>query len=149
MKVKSEIKIESTIIDSYRSNIDLRKRNDDLELKLILNKREMLLDIVQIVDTFEKAEERIIERGWDKIEINEQPIKRLLTAKKKTLSVLEKHNVSKITFENNIANDEACKTVDTEPDRNYPNNHIISIEKDGYKIGDDILRPAEVIVVKN
>ena len=62
---------------------------------------------------------------------------------------IEKYNVSKITFTDNIANDEECKTIDTEPDNNNPNNYIISIEKTGYKFEEKILRPAEVIVVKN
>ena len=149
MKKDSESKIESVIVDSFRSNMNLAKKIEDLELKLILNKREMLLDIIQIVDTFEKAEVTIVEKGWNKAEISEQPIKRLLTAKRKTLSILEKYNVSKIIFSDNIATDEECKTVDTEPDSSKPNNFIISIEKNGYKYEEKILRPAEVIVVKN
>ena len=149
MKKDSESKIESVIVDSFRSNINLAKKIEDLELQLILNKREMLLDIIQIVDTFEKAEVTIVEKGWNKAEISEQPIKRLLTAKRKTLSILEKYNVSKIIFSDNIATDEECKTVDTEPDSSKPNNFIISIEKNGYKYEEKILRPAEVIVVKN
>jgi len=149
MKKDSESKIESVIVDSFRSNMNLAKKIEDLELQLILNKREMLLDIIQIVDTFEKAEVTIVEKGWNKAEISEQPIKRLLTAKRKTLSILEKYNVSKIIFSDNIATDEECKTVDTEPDSSKPNNFIISIEKNGYKYEEKILRPAEVIVVKN
>jgi molecular chaperone GrpE (heat shock protein) len=149
MKDNTKKLIEETIVESYKSNINLKKEIDDLKLQLILEKNKILLDIVQIVDTFEKAEQTIAERGWGKIELSEQPIKRLLTAKKKTLSVLEKYNVSKITFTDNIANDEECKTIDTEPDNNNPNNYIISIEKTGYKFEEKILRPAEVIVVKN
>lgn len=142
------IRIEKTIIESLKSNISLQKNIDDLEMKLLLVKRELLLDIIQIVDAFEKAEETIIEKGWDKFD-NEQPIKRLLTAKKKTLSILDKYNVTKIAFEDNIASDEDCKTVDTEPDSNHPNNYIINIEKPGYKLEGKVLRPCEVIVVKN
>lgn len=142
------VRIEKAIIGSFKSNISLHKNIEDLELKFMMAKREMLLDIVQIIDAFEKAEDTIREKGWDKID-NEPPIKRLLTAKKKTLSILDKYNVTKIAFEDNIASDEECKTVDTEPDSNHPNNYIISVEKSGYKLEGKVLRPCEVIVVKN
>lgn len=146
---KSINKIECVIVDSFRDNINQKKVIENLESQLLIEKRAMLLDIIQIIDAFEKAEQLIIEREWDKTEQSEKSIKRLLTAKTKTLSILEKYGVSKILFNDNMCNDEYCKTIGAEPDSTKPNGYILSIEKTGYTYENKPLRVAEVLIVKN
>lgn len=146
---KTISKIEDVIVHSFRDNINQKKIIEKLESQLIIEKRAMLLDITQIIDAFEKAEQLIIEKEWDKTEQSEKSIKRLLTAKTKTLSILEKHGVTKILFNDNMCNDENCKTVGDEPDSTKPNGHILSVEKTGYTYENKPLREAEVIIVKN
>jgi molecular chaperone GrpE (heat shock protein) len=142
-------KTERVIVDSFKSNIILKDKIETIENQFLIEKRAMLLDIIQIIDVFEKAEQLIIEREWDKAEQSEKSIKRLLTAKTKTLSILEKHGVSKILFNENMCNDENCKTVGAEPDSTKPNGYILSVEKTGYVYENKPLREAEVIIVKN
>jgi molecular chaperone GrpE (heat shock protein) len=142
-------KTERVIIDSFKDKIIQKDKIETLENQFVIEKRTMLLDIIQIIDAFEKAEEIIIEREWNKTEESEKSIKRLLTAKTKTLSILEKYGVSKFVFNDNMCNDETCKTVGDEPDRVKPNGYIISIEKTGYSHENKVLREAEVIIVKN
>jgi len=142
-------KIERVIIDSFKANITFLDNIKTLKNQYIIEKRTMLLDIIQIIDVFENAENKIIEKEWDKTEQSEKSIKRLLTAKTKTLSILEKHGVSKILFNDNMCNDENCKTVGNEPDSTKPNGYILSVEKIGYVYENKPLREAEVIIVKN
>ena len=52
-------------------------------------------------------------------------------------------------LKNHFSTDKYCKIVDVEPDSNHSNNFILSIEKEGYLINQELLREAEVIVVKN
>lgn len=146
---KNISRIERVIVDSFKDNINQKKVIEELEGQFIIEKRTMLLDIIQIIDAFEKAEQLIIEREWDKAEQSEKSIKRLLTAKTKTLSILEKYGVSKISFNDNMCNDENCKTVGDEPDSTKPNGYILSVEKTGYVYENKPLREAEVIIVKN
>ena len=70
-------------------------------------------------------------------------------AKKKALGVLEKFNVQKIEFENNKSIEELCEVADTEPDPGRETGDIVSIEKQGYTRQGHLIRPAEVIIVKN
>lgn len=149
MRKDSVSKIEEVVINSLKSNIELQDRINILQEKNILDKRELLLDLVQILDSFEKAEITILEKGWDKSELSDKAIKRLLTAKKKVISILEKYDVSKIEFPNNVATPEESKTVGIEPDNTKPEGYIISIERNGYKFHTQVLRYAEVIIVKN
>ena len=149
MKKDTKEKLESIFTNNAKEISLLKNEIEELIQKLSTGKRELLLDILQIVDTFERAEATILEKGWSNLDNVEQPITRLLTAKKKTLSILKKYNVSEILFENNLACDDLCKTIEVEPSNEHPNDYIISIEKNGYKIDNIVLRPAEVIVVKN
>ena len=142
-------KIEAKITEILKENIFLKNEIENINSKFEENRKNVFLDILQIVDTFERAELSILERNLSTNDESKKSIERLLTAKKKTLSVLEKYGIAKIVFENNIAIDKYCKVVDVEPDDTHPNNYILSIENDGYLINQELLREAEVIVVKN
>jgi len=117
----------------------------------------LLLDFLKVVDTFEQAEMIIEEKRWNENEVADKAIKRLVTAKKKALSVLEKHGVTPMSFANNLANDDDCKIIDIECDRDYPDNYILRTEKKGYLLSkekegmpfSENLRLAEVVIVKN
>ena len=98
---------------------------------------------------FERAEQAIKERELDKDDTTKKAINRLLNAKKKALFVLEKYDVKRIEFENNKSVEELCEVSDTEPDPTRETGDIVSIEKQGYKRSEHLIRPAEVIIVKN
>jgi molecular chaperone GrpE len=142
-------KIERVIIDSFKDKIIQKDKIETFENQFVIEKRTMLLDIIQIIDVFENAEKKIIEKEWDKTEESEKSIKRLLTAKTKTLSILEKYGVSKILFNDNMCNNENCKTIGDEPESTKPNGYILSIEKTGYTYENKVLREAEVLIVRN
>ena len=63
--------------------------------------------------------------------------------------VLEKFDVKRIEFENSKSVEELCEVSDTEPDSNRETGDIVSIEKQGYTRQGHLIRPAEVIIVKN
>ncbi len=69
--------------------------------------------------------------------------------RKKALFVLEKFDVKRIEFENSKSVEELCEVSDTEPDSNRETGDIVSIEKQGYTRQGHLIRPAEVIIVKN
>lgn len=110
---------------------------------------DIFSDVLTIVDTFQKSEIIIKEHGLDQDENASKAIKRLLNAKKKALTVLEKHCVKRIDFESGMVDDDLCTTVETEPDPQRKNGEIISIEKDGYTRNGHLIRHAEVVIVKN
>lgn len=150
MKDYSNVRIETVLVSTLKKNVDLQNEINELKNEHSLKKKELLLDFIQIIDTFERAETTIKEKGWDQNENCNHAITRLLTSKQRTFSILEKYNVTKMTFVDNLATDNHCKTIDTEPNSKYPNNYIISIEKNGYMIDNVlVLRKAEVIVVRN
>lgn len=149
--ITSDIKptIEEKMADSLRKIVTLQNEKEQAEKNHEKELDDIFAEVLTVIDTFQKSEAIIKERGLDQEENTSKAIKRLLNAKKKALSVLEKFNVKRIEFETGMVDDDLCTTVETEPDSNRKNGEIISIEKDGYTRNGHLIRRAEVVIVKN
>ena len=141
--------IENKISDLLKEKLTLSNQLE--EVKSSQDKRidEIFCEFLTIIDTFERAEKTIEERGLDKDATTKKAINRLLNAKKKALYILEKFDVKRVELENNKLIEELCVVSDTEPDSNRETGDIVSIEKHGYTRQGHLIRPAEVIIVKN
>ncbi len=140
--------IEEKMAESLNRIVTLQNDKEQMEKNHEKELDGIFAEFLTVIDTFEKSEMIIKERGLDQDENASKAIKRLLNAKKKALSTLEKFNVRKIDLEG-IVNDDLCTTVETEPDSNRRNGDIISVEKDGYTRNGHLIRRAEVVIVKN
>lgn len=147
MSVKKEI--SNKVSELSRENLTLRNRLEEFEKGQDKRIDEIFCEILTVIDTFERAEQTIREHEMDKDENTKKAINRLLNPKKKLLFVLEKFDVKRIEFENNKSVEELCEVSDTEPDSNRETGDIVSIEKQGYTRQGHLIRPAEVIIVKN
>lgn len=149
--ITSDIKptIEEKMADSLRKIVTLQNEKEQAEKNHEKELDDIFAEVLTVIDTFQKSEAIIKERGLDQEENASKAIKRLLNAKKKALSVLEKFNVKRIEFETGMVDDDLCTTVETEPDSNRKNGEIISVEKDGYTRNGHLIRRAEVVIVKN
>lgn len=147
MDVKNEI--ANKVSELSRENLTLRNKLEEFEKSQDKRIDEIFCEFLTVIDTFERAEQIIKEREMDKDENTKKVINRLLNAKKKALFVLEKFDVKRIEFENNKSVEELCEVSDTEPDSNRKTGDIVSIERQGYTRQGHLIRPAEVIIVKN
>ncbi|MBD5419901.1 MAG: nucleotide exchange factor GrpE [Bacteroides sp.] len=141
--------IEEKMADSLRQIVTLQNEKEQAEKNHEKELDDIFAEVLTVIDTFQKAELIIKERGLDQEESASKAIKRLLNAKKKALSVLEKFNVKKIEFDSGMVDDNLCETVETEPDASRKNDEIISVEKDGYTRNGHLIRRAEVVIVRN
>ena len=147
MSIKKEL--TDKFSDLQRDNVTLRNQLEEFEKNQEKRIDEIFCEFLTVVDMFERAEQAIKERELDKDDTTKKAINRLLNAKKKALFVLEKYDVKRIEFENNKSVEELCEVSDTEPDPTRETGDIVSIEKQGYKRSEHLIRPAEVIIVKN
>ena len=147
MSIKKEL--TDKFSDLQRDNVTLRNQLEEFEKNQEKRIDEIFCEFLTVVDTFERAEQAIKERELDKDDTTKKAINRLLNAKKKALFVLEKYDVKRIEFENNKSVEELCEVSDTEPDPTRETGDIVSIEKQGYKRSEHLIRPAEVFIVKN
>ena len=141
--------IENKISDMLRDNKALSNQIEENLRKEEQHLDEVFLDAISVLDAFSREEKVIEDHEWNKSEESQKAIKRLLNAKKKLNTMLEKHDVKKMSFDDGMSNDDLCSVTDTEPDPEKPNGFIISIEKDGFTRNGHLLRRAEVIIVKN
>ena len=140
--------IQEKMAESLNRIVTLQNDKEQMEKNHEKELDGIFAEFLTVIDTFEKSEMIIKERGLDQDENASKAIKRLLNAKKKALSTLEKFNVKKIDLQG-VVNDDLCTTVETEPDSDRKNGEIISVEKDGYTRNGHLIRRAEVVIVKN
>ena len=81
-------------------NLTLITETNEAKKKYEKKIDNIFCDFLSVIDTFERAERTIKERGLAEDENAKKAVNRLLNAKKKALVVLDKFNVKKIVFEN-------------------------------------------------
>lgn len=142
-------KIEAEITQMKQDNLRQKNELEEMALNHERHIDSVISDIIQIIDSYEKAETKVKESGLIEDETAQKAIKRMLAPKRVALSVLTKHNVSLIDLDGKLMNENTCTVVDTEPDSEKEDGFVLSIEKNGYMRGDRLIRRAEVIVVRN
>lgn len=140
--------IEKTIQQFQRLILEQNHKIEDLE-----NAREKELDnifkeLLNVVDSFNKADTRLVERYPDSAEVASAR-NRFATAKNRLMAILENNGVSEIQFPDGLATIEDCQVEETLPDNSKPDGTILSIEKSGYRRNGRLLRLAEVVTVRN
>ena len=146
---ESVTELEQLIVQNLKSTNLLkneveRKENEKHDLL-----KDISISIIDIVDSFERIEESVIEKEYNKIDEVNKTVSRYKTIQKKLLGLLQKHGITKIEFPDNRLIVGLCEVVETEADSNRKNDEIISVIRNGYIRGKELIRPAQIIVVKN
>lgn len=146
---ESVTELEQLIVQHLKSTNLLkneveRKENEKHDLL-----KEISISIIDILDSFERIEESVIEKEYHKIDEVSKTVSRYKTIQKKLLGLLQKHGVTRIEFPDNRLIVGLCEVVETEADNNRKNDEIISVIRNGYIRGKELIRPAQIIVVKN
>lgn len=121
--------------------------------KKVNEKHDQLIEItkgiIETLDTFDKVDEWLIEKGLDKNEDSVKTKNRYNSVKTKLLNLLQKYGITKIEFPDNRVIVGLCEVVETEADSNRKNDEIISVVRGGYIRGNELIRAAQIIVIKN
>jgi molecular chaperone GrpE (heat shock protein) len=111
--------------------------------------KEVVLGIIDLVDSFERLEEEVVEKGRNQSADVSKIVKRYHTIHTKLLYFLQKYKITKIEFPDNRLITGVCEVVGTEPDSAAANDEIVSIVQNGYLKENELIRAAQIIVVKN
>ena len=149
MSKNSYKELEETIAKLMRENIERKNESSQSVVSFERKLDDIGADLIQIMDAFEKAEEKIKERGLDQEETSQKAIKQLLLAKRKTEAIFEKYRITKIVFPDGLADDNCCEITGTVADSEKPEGFIVAVGKTGYKRDGRLIRRAEVEIVKN
>jgi len=145
----SELETLTTLLTKeLKEKVDLRNDLKQTELEKQDLMKDFCLGIIKVIDSFESKEENLTER-YAEAEGAKKMIKSYSSIKKQLLNILKNHGVTLLEFPEKRLIVGFSKVVDTEPDKTKGNDEIISIVKNGYIRGSDLMREAELIVVKN
>ena len=148
-KVIIQTEVFQEITQLKQDYLKLRNKNEEDTLAHERQIDSLINEVIQIIDAYEKSENKVKESGLLEDENAQNAVKRMLQPKKVALALLAKYDVSQIELDGKLVDDNICTVVDTEPDPDKEDGFVISIEKNGYLRGDRLIRRAEVIVVRN
>ena len=145
----STTELENLITLILQSTNNLKNEVEKKENEKHDQLKDISLGMIDILDSFERVEEGLIEKGLDKNEEASKIMNRYKTIQKKLLNLLQKYGITKIEFPDNRLIVGLCEVVETEADSNRKNDEIISVVRSGYIRGKELIRAAQIIVVKN
>ena len=134
-----ELELENKLTSLLKENnaqkhqIEELKRTNNQELNSLFN------SLLEVLDTFDKAEAVIKERELDKTEESQKAVKRLLLAKKKLEQIIAERGIEVITYENNMYDNNTCVSSETVPNPGHPNDYIVETIKKGYVLNGTVL----------
>lgn len=146
---ESVTELEQLIIQNLKSTNHLkneveRKENEKHDLL-----KDISLSIIDIIDSCENINEWVLNNQYNQIDEAKKTNSRYKTIQKKLLALLQKYGITKIEFPENRLIVGLCEVVETEVDNNRKNDEIISVIRNGYIRGKELIRPAQIIIVKN
>ena len=145
----SMTELENIITLNLQSANNLKNELEKKENEKHDQLKDISIGMIDILDSFERVEESLIEKGMDKNEEASKTMNRYKSIQKKLLNLLQKYGITKIEFPDNRLIVGLCEVVETEADSNRKNDEIISIVRSGYIRGKELIRAAQIIVVKN
>jgi molecular chaperone GrpE (heat shock protein) len=149
MKKEDISQIEKDITNTLIEVNELKNKVEKKETEKHDQLKGISLSIISILDSMEQISEWIQEKDYNKIEEVGKVTARYDTIYKKLNNILRKYGITKIEFPENKLIVGFCEVVGREPDPNRANEEIVSIIRNGYNRGKELIRAAEVVIVKN
>lgn len=146
---ESVTELEQLIVQNLKSTNLLKNEVERKEIEKHDLLKDISLKIVDIIDSFENGEEWVADQGFNKIDEARRTVSRFRIVHSKLLRLLQNYGITKIEFPDNRLIVGLCEVVETEADSNRKNDEIISVIRNGYIRGKELIRPAQIIVVKN
>jgi len=142
-------RLKDKLIDLQQQRLALARQIAVQDKQFHEQQDRLFLDLVGLLDSFEN----IFNAMQDHEETLDKSAKRAMKSfrgiYRKLLRTLEESGVERIEFADGKAEIGLCKIIDTQALPDAEEGTILSVIRHGYRRGDQILRPAEVITVAN
>ena len=141
--------LNQIIVENLQSNNHLKNTIEQQENEKHDLLKDLSLKIIDVIDSFENSEEWVNENELNKIDEAKKAVSKFKIVHRKLLGLLREYGITKIEFPDNRLIVGLCEVVETEADIQKKNDEIISVIRNGYIRGKELIRPAQIIVVKN
>lgn len=142
-------RLKDKLVDFQKEIIELSSTNRKQTKQFQDAEDHLLLDVVAVMDAFENvfAHLETKEPTFDKTA--QRAMNSFRSIYRKLARVLEDKGVAPVEFRDGRAQMEWCQIVETKCAPGQAEGTILAMIKRGYRRGDRVLRPAEVITVAN
>jgi molecular chaperone GrpE len=148
LKNEQREQIQQELNKLLKENVTLKQAVREEKEGAQASKEQLLLELLELFDSVEYFINYMAENP----ELPPQFIKRLPkyfgTIQKKLLDILEKREVNLIQFEDSLPDFSLCQVVDREIRDDVEDKTITKIIRQGFQVGENVLRPVEVITAK-
>jgi len=141
--------LDSLIINNLHQINSLKNDVKKKEIEIRDQLKDFALGIIDVLDSFERISENLIEKGLDNSEDGSRVMNRYNSIEKKLVRLLQRYNITRMSFPDNKLIVGWCIIKETVADSSKSNDEIVSVIKNGYVNGDQIIREADVITVRN
>ncbi len=140
-------RLQEKLIDFQRDIISLSQELLSKEQAFQDSEDNLLLELMLVLDAFENIFRNLEEKETTFEKSMRQGLKSFKGIQRKIMRILEERGVEKIEFSDGKAVIGLCQVVETRAVDGLEEGEIIAIIRNGYRRGDRVLRPAEVITV--
>jgi molecular chaperone GrpE (heat shock protein) len=140
--------IDAILTESFKTSVELKNKAEQREHALIDQTKEMFLGLIDILDSHFRIESSIREKSPD----DESAIKtaaRFKIIEKKLINLLGKFGISRLEFPDNKLIVGYCEVIHTEVHPEKNNDDIVSVVRNGYVRGTELIRAAQIVIVRN
>ena len=145
----NKIILEQKLVSFQKRIVSLSQALSAKEKNFLDDKQALYSEFIDILDAFEN----IFNTIQNKEDQFDKTVKRIINSfesiHRKLIRTLEAQGVQKIDLNDGKAEPGLCQVLETRVDTDHKEGTILSIVRHGYRVGDRILRPAEVITVSN
>lgn len=141
--------LNQIIVENLQSNNHLKNAIEQKENEKQDLLKDLSLKIIDVIDSFENSEEWVTENELNKVDEARRVVSKFKIVHRKLLGLLKEYGITKIEFPDNRLIVGLCEVVETEANSQKKNDEIISVIRNGYIRGKELIRPAQIIVVKN
>lgn len=149
-KAAIEKELKDYFVAFGQKEIQLKNQIEKAERAQYEQLKDFAVGLIEMIDGLDRK----IERQNNKEEEEEskearKALKTLINMRKKMLRLLDRFGIRPIVFPDNQLIESYAKVLGSEPSRDHQDREILRIILPGYMQASQIIRQAEVIVVKN
>lgn len=131
-----------------KDNMLLKQSLREQQTKSVASSEDLFLELLEVGDVLETLLEYLESKPELTPEICQRLPRNIGAIHRKLLNVLKKRQVSPIELEETQPDFNLCRVVEREISTDVPDQTITKIVRRGFRLGETILRPAEVITSK-
>ena len=136
-------RIRDKLIELQKAKIGLLAELDACERRARENENELFLELMGVLDAFENLLNNLDPDAMDKS--TKRALKSVGAIHRKLSRLLEARGVERLEFPDARARLGLCKVVETRAAEEAEEGTILAVVRNGYRRGERVLRPAEVI----